>query len=229
MMVFYKRFLHKLSHILVNLTEKKIKCLHLSDPVICRTFIEKHYETISEICFKFAIGIKGLLEKNITEFKEIVKIAFKLVQVNFTEESKVYKEEKMKFYVQRRCEDLQDNKKRFLDSTLNRKRNKIILDRIVIEKDSVKQLIINDGTIEKELIKHYKFFAGKKLNTEEGLKGRWINQYRPKQDINERWYDEVIQPITENEWENTIRQLANDKASGISKISNEMLKHMGLQ
>lgn len=60
------------------------------------------------------------------------------------------------------------------------KKNKIILDRIVIEKDLVKQLITNDGTIEKELIKHYKSFAGKKLNTEEELKGKWINQYRPK-------------------------------------------------
>lgn len=98
-MIFYKRFLHKLSHILVNLTEKKIKCLHLSDPVKCRTFIEKYYEMISEICFKFAISIEELLEKNIIEFKAIVKTAFKLVQVNFVKENMVYKEEKMKFYV----------------------------------------------------------------------------------------------------------------------------------
>ncbi|CAG8757463.1 4672_t:CDS:2, partial [Rhizophagus irregularis] len=179
--VFYKRFLHKLSYILTNLTEKKI------------------------------MNIDGLLDKNIKEFKKIVKIAFKLVQVNFAEESKIYKDEKMKFYIQRRCEDLQDNKKRFLDSTLNRKRSKIVLDKIVIEKNSVKQLILDEELIENKLIEHFKSFAGKKLNSNETLKGRWIRQYSPKQDINEYWYNE----------------LANDKAPGISQISNEMLKHMG--
>ena len=52
------------------------------------------------------INVEGLLEKNILEFKEIVKTAFKLVQINFTEESKIYKEKKMKFYVQHKCEGL---------------------------------------------------------------------------------------------------------------------------
>ncbi|CAB4386773.1 unnamed protein product [Rhizophagus irregularis] len=155
--------------------------LNLTNYRECKKFIEKHYETILEICFKFAIDIDGLLDKNIKEFKEIVKIAFKLlVQVNFaeeTEESKIYKEEKMKFYIQRRCKDLQDNKKRFLDSTLNKKRSKIVLDKIVIEKNSVKQLISDEELIENELIEHFRSFAGKKLNSNEKLKGRWICQY----------------------------------------------------
>ncbi|GBC43778.2 RNA-directed DNA polymerase from mobile element jockey-like [Rhizophagus irregularis DAOM 181602=DAOM 197198] len=203
--VFYKRFLHKLSYILTNLTEKKIMSLNLTNYRECKKFIEKYYETISEICFKFAIDIDGLLDKNIKEFKEIVKIAFKLVQY----------------------EDLQDNKKRFLDSTLNRKRSKIVLDKIVIKKNSVKQLISDEELIENELIEHFRSFAGKKLNSNEKLKERWIHQYNPKQDINECWYNEVIQPISESEWKHMIRQLANDKAPGISQISNEMLKHMG--
>ncbi|PKK55990.1 hypothetical protein RhiirC2_801003, partial [Rhizophagus irregularis] len=150
--VFYKRFLHKLSYILTNLTEKKIMSLNLTNYRECKKFIEKHYETISEICFKFAIDIDGLLDKNIKEFKEIVKIAFKLVQVNFAEESKIYKDEKMKFYIQRRCEDHRSK---------------------------------NEELIENELIEHFKSFAGKKLNSNEKLQGRWIRQYSPKQDINE--------------------------------------------
>ncbi|GBC51848.2 ribonuclease H-like domain-containing protein [Rhizophagus irregularis DAOM 181602=DAOM 197198] len=194
--VFYKRFLHKLSYILTNLTEKKIISLNLTNYRECKIFIGKHYETISEICFKFTIDIDRLLDKNIKEFKEIVKIAFKLVQANFAEENKIYKEEKMKFYIQQRSEDLQDNKKRFLDFTLNRKRSKIILDKIVIEKNSVKQLISDEELIENELIEHFRSFAEKKLNSNEKLKGRWICQYSPKQDINECWYNEVIQPIT---------------------------------
>ncbi|CAG8777675.1 13519_t:CDS:2, partial [Rhizophagus irregularis] len=60
--------------------EKKIMSLNLTNYRECKKFIEKYYETISEICFKFAIDIDGLLDKNIKEFKEIVKIAFKLVQ-----------------------------------------------------------------------------------------------------------------------------------------------------
>ena len=170
--VYHKRFLNKLSYVLLNLANKKIRQFQLSNARHCRAFIEKHYETVSEICYKFMINVEGLLEKNILEFKEIVKNTFKLVQINFTEESKIYKEEKMKFYVQQRCEDLQDNKKKFLDFTLNRKRKKIILDKIVIEKDNEKQLVLEDKEIEKKLIEHYKYFAGKRLNKNDGLKGR---------------------------------------------------------
>ena len=90
----------------MNLTEKKIRQLKLSEDSKCRMFIEKHYDIILEICFKFAINVDGLLGKNITEFKKISKITFKLVQINFFEESKIYKEKKMKYYIQRRCEDL---------------------------------------------------------------------------------------------------------------------------
>ncbi|CAB4406685.1 unnamed protein product [Rhizophagus irregularis] len=129
--VFYKRFLHKLSHILMNLTGKKVKSL------------------------------------NLTNYRELV------------------------------------------------------------EKNSVKQLISDEELIENELIEHFRSFAGKKLNLNEELKGRWIRQYSPKQDIDESWYNEVIQPISESEWDHMIRQLANDKAPEISQISNEMLKHMG--
>ncbi|EXX64168.1 uncharacterized protein OCT59_004482 [Rhizophagus irregularis] len=110
---------------------------------------------------------------------------------------------------------------------LNRKRSKIVLDKIVIEKNSVKQLISDEKLIENELIEHFRSFAGKKLNSNEKLKERWIRQYSPKQDINECWYNEVIQPISKSEWDHMIRQLANDKAPGISQILNEMLKHMG--
>ncbi|PKC06958.1 hypothetical protein RhiirA5_418842, partial [Rhizophagus irregularis] len=56
--------------------------------------------------------------------------------------------------------------------------------RELIEKNSVKQLISDEELIENELIEHFKSFAGKKLNSNEKLKGRWIRQYSPKQDIN---------------------------------------------
>ncbi|PKK58497.1 hypothetical protein RhiirC2_796205, partial [Rhizophagus irregularis] len=67
-----------------------------------------------------------------------------------------------------------------------------------------KQLISDEELIENELIEHFKLFAEKKLNSNETLKG-----------INKCWYNEVIQPISESEWDHIIRQLANDKASGI--------------
>ena len=62
----------------------------------------------------------------------------------------------------------------------------------MVEKNSVKQLISDEELIENELIEHFRSFAGKKLNLNEGLKGRWIHQYSPKQDIDECWYNEVI-------------------------------------
>ena len=59
------------------------------------------------------------------------------------------------------------------------------------------------------------------------MNDRWNKQYTPKSYVDKHWYDSVMAPIDEVEWMNTINSLPNGKASGVSKVSNEFLKHMG--
>ncbi|CAB5380874.1 unnamed protein product [Rhizophagus irregularis] len=155
-----------------------------------RKFIQDNLHIIIPLLNEFPIGnnSKPLIYISLVEFKQLVKDLFRLVQAKYIEEDQIYKQEKIKFYVERRLEDLQDNKSRMIDSILERKRRTITLDRVLIERDGVQSLCLDDKEIVKEAENHYQNVA---------------------------------------EWRDMINSLPNDKASGPSKISNEMLKKAG--
>ncbi|CAG8622346.1 22699_t:CDS:1, partial [Racocetra persica] len=52
-------------------------------------------------------------------------------------------------------------------------------------------------------------------------------EYKPIQTIDPTWYSTITTKITPLELETTIKEAPNIKATGLSKISNEMLKHLG--
>ncbi|RGB27524.1 hypothetical protein C1646_769005 [Rhizophagus diaphanus] len=84
------------------------------------------------------------------------------------------------------------------------------------KKHNKDNLQVNYRKIDKEIWEKYVEEMEKLLNKEKDV----IDS------IDKKWYKVVTQPITESEWNNTVRQLANKKALEMSKISNEMLKHM---
>ncbi|CAB4423102.1 unnamed protein product [Rhizophagus irregularis] len=55
---------------------------------------------------------------------------------------------------------------------------------------------------------------------------RWQKAYTPISDVSASLYDPVLAPITLQEWSDVISSMPNNKASGPSKISYEMLKHL---
>ncbi|PKK55293.1 hypothetical protein RhiirC2_802802 [Rhizophagus irregularis] len=180
-----------------------------------------------ELLAKLQIQKKPLLEMTIREFKELIVDLLKITQIKYVEEDDIYKDEQIKFFVEKRCEELKDNKKHMLDSILNRKRKKLVLDKVLIEKNGSKYLCSTDQEITDAMVDHYQNAAGKKLNVDSIMNERWLAQYASKSDINDEWYASTVKEITEEEWLSTINELANDKAAGPSKISNEMLKHLG--
>src|SRR3954462_5971543 len=54
----------------------------------------------------------------------------------------------------------------------------------------------------------------------------WQDIYTPQHDINSFIYDSLLIAPTDEKWQHTISALPNDKASGPSNISYEMLKKM---
>ncbi|CAB4443904.1 unnamed protein product [Rhizophagus irregularis] len=223
---FYKKKLRQLSLISMKLTNKKIK--DLTNPDSTYNFIKQYYDAIMELMQRLQIQRKPLLEMNIKEFKDLIIDLFKITQIKYVEEDDLYKEEQIKYYVDKRCEELQDNKKYMLDSILNRKRKKIILDKVLIEKNGQKQLCTTDKEITEAMIEHYRNVAGKKVNDGITMNDRWQWQYAPKDDIDKDWYNAIVKEITEEEWKDTIQELAKDKAAGPLKVSNEELKHLGV-
>ena len=45
--------------------------------------------------------------------------------------------------------------------------------------------------------------------------------------VNSNIYNNIMQPPTYEEWISTLRCLPNDKATGLSKISNKKMSHLG--
>ncbi|GET56141.1 RNA-directed DNA polymerase from mobile element jockey-like [Rhizophagus irregularis DAOM 181602=DAOM 197198] len=55
---------------------------------------------------------------------------------------------------------------------------------------------------------------------------RWQLAYTPLSDVSTSLYDPVLTPISLQEWSDVISSMPNNKASGPSKISYEMIKHL---
>ncbi|CAB4401420.1 unnamed protein product [Rhizophagus irregularis] len=117
--------------------------------------------------------------------RKFIQDNLQLVQAKYIEEDQIYKQEKIKFYVERRLEDLQNNKSRMIDSILERKRRTITLDRMLIERDGVQSLCLDDKEIVKEAENHYQNVAGKRSNNSLILDDRWSTRYKPIQQIDQ--------------------------------------------
>ncbi|CAG8844088.1 5730_t:CDS:1, partial [Racocetra persica] len=67
-----------------------------------------------------------------------------------------------------------------------------------------------------------------KLNpTQTKLWQEWAEEYKPIQTIDPTWYNTTTTKITHLELETTIKKAFNTKTTRPSKISNEMLNHLG--
>ena len=111
-------------------------------------------------------------------------------------------------------------------SILEKKRRRITLDRVLVTKEDKQILLTEPQDINQAIVDHYQN-AAQGINGSFNLHSRWQRQYTPKDIIDSRWYDSVMAAPNDEEWDGIIQSLPNDKAAGLSKISNEMLKHVG--
>ena len=114
-----------------------------------------------------------------------------------------------------------------INSILERHTDSIVIDKLLIPKDNNNIELINDPTkIKAEVVRHFQTCALPPNSREYSMSPRWTNQYQPKDHINDGIYDPLNEPIEMEEWLDTINSLPNNKATGPSTISNEMLKHL---
>ena len=115
-----------------------------------------------------------------------------------------------------------------INSILDREKQAIVIDRLVVKQDDKNiELILDHDKIKDKVIDHFQKCAlPPKLDSPPPMPQRWIDQYTPKDYINATVYDPVVGKIDEEEWHDTIRNLPSNKATGPSGISNEMIKHL---
>jgi len=115
-----------------------------------------------------------------------------------------------------------------IDSILNRKKRSIVLDRLLIkdQNTSTNRFTIDPDDIKSATINHFQNFA---LPSSPAplMSSRWIDQFNPRDYVDESHYSNLMQPPTYDEWVAVLKSLPNNKAAGPSGISNEMLSHLG--
>ncbi|GBC44026.2 hypothetical protein GLOIN_2v1783829 [Rhizophagus irregularis DAOM 181602=DAOM 197198] len=113
--------------------------------------------------------------------------------------------------------------------TLSVEHRSIVLNRVLVVIDSKPTLLTDPLDIKQAAIKHFQSVVTPLLvqySSTDSFPPRWQRAYTPLPDIDSSLYNLVMSPILADEWKNTLNSMPNNKASGPSKISYEMLKHL---
>ena len=162
----------------------------------------------------------------IETFRTQIKAFLKILMVKCDTINESYKNQQIKEYVRKRCEDFKDNPSYMIDSLIDHQKRKIIIDRVLINNNNNQELLVDPVQIKEAMVHHFQNCAGG-TNVRKEIPQEWQNQYLPKSNINPDIYNSLMDPPSLNEWHNIIKNLPNDKAAGPSGITNEMIKHLG--
>ncbi|GET57305.1 reverse transcriptase family protein [Rhizophagus irregularis DAOM 181602=DAOM 197198] len=135
----------------------------------------------------------------------------------------------IEYYTALRDEHFSTSLGSFISSALSVEHRSIVLDRVLVVIDSKPTLLTDPLDIKQAAIKHFQSVVTPPLvqySSTDSFPPRWQCAYTPLPDIDLSLYNSVMSPILANEWKNTLNSMPNNKASGPSKISYEMLKHL---
>src|SRR5438552_6860790 len=108
----------------------------------------------------------------------------------------------------------------------NLKKEMITLDRILIKDQNNPHISIESKEILAETRKHYKNTFKTRESNFNLLSENWKKEYQPSIGVKEEWFKELMEPVTEEKLNTTLKDLPNSKASGISNIKYEMPKKL---
>jgi hypothetical protein len=172
-----------------------------------------------------------LIWRNKTErekFTEQLKITTKHLKNICLKGEKHRIRKEIKEAIDERCINLQRNQRKIVQTLTNNFQKKIIIDRIKVKDTQGEEYI---ETLNEEVLKqteeYYKKAFKKRNSNFMNLEESWKNQYEPKEFIKQEWFRDIEKEILNEELENIIQDLPNNKAAGPSKIKYEMLKHLG--
>ncbi|GET62840.1 hypothetical protein GLOIN_2v1770668 [Rhizophagus irregularis DAOM 181602=DAOM 197198] len=172
-----------------------------------------------------------------------------LVSAYLSTQFNQYRVDSIEYYTALRDEHFSTSLGSFISSALSVEHRSIILDRVLVVIDYKPTLLTDPSDIKQAAIKHFQSVVTPSLvqySSTDSFPSRWQRAYAPISDIDSSLYNSVMSPILEEEWKNTIqgvfgqksimtfildirdpiRSMPNNKASGPSKISYEMLKYL---
>src|SRR5260364_279498 len=112
-------------------------------------------------------------------------------------------------------------------SLLNRPYKKLVLDRYMEQREKESVLEIEPETVKKGVMAHNENQFRKRATRLEEMSEKWKELYRPRKDIDEKWYSKVEKEIEQEDWREVLGELKVGTALGISGISYVLIKHAG--
>lgn len=122
--------------------------------------------------------------------------------------------------VERRLDNLNSNQGAMLNSTLERRKLRIVLDSLM-RKDTITR---NPDEIDMECCEYYTKAFRKRNALYDKLTPEWKKKYEPKEDIDGNIYTQATLTLTDDELKGIIAKLPNGKAAGPSGIPYELIK-----
>ena len=110
------------------------------------------------------------------------------------------KEKAIKSFIDKRCDNLQNDPSKMIDSILNRKKRSIVLDRLLIkdQNTSTNRFTIDPDDIKSATINHFQNFA-LPSSSAPLMSSRWIDQFNPRDYVDESHYSNLMQSPTYDE------------------------------
>ena len=125
---------------------------------------------------------------------------------------------------EKRNEKFQDNIKACLDSILERRGQRIVIDRAQKKnEDGTTTLTYDDEEVKEAMKTTYEEWLGPNQFTRPEAGSRVSNEYAPQAHIDAEWYQDVHKDTTTQEVHEALTEMGKNKAAGPSGISRELI------
>ncbi|PKC54184.1 hypothetical protein RhiirA1_403801, partial [Rhizophagus irregularis] len=165
----------------------------------------------------------------VSGFKSFLRSQKNLVSAFLSTKFAQHLTDSVEYYTALRDEHFSNSLGTFIDSALSVEKRSIVLDRVLVVLDSTPTLLTDPSDIKQAAITHFQSIVSPPLVHYSSIASfpvRWQQAYTPLSDVSASLYDPVLAPISLQEWSDVISSMPNNKASGPSKISYEMIKHL---
>src|SRR5260364_198341 len=116
------------------------------------------------------------------------------------------------------------DQRRMLNSILDRYGDKIVIDRLVVDKEEEEILLNDEVEVKNHVAEHFELqYSSRKIKVKK-IDDKLKEQYSPIEDIDGNWYKELTEEISEQEWLEAMEKIKNNLAPGASGITYPILK-----
>ncbi|GET58175.1 RNA-directed DNA polymerase from mobile element jockey-like [Rhizophagus irregularis DAOM 181602=DAOM 197198] len=165
----------------------------------------------------------------ISEFKFFLRSQKNLITAFLSTKFAQHLTDSVEYYTALRDKHFLNSLGSFIDSALSVEKRSIVLDCVLVVLNSTPTLLTDPSDIKQAAITHFQSIVSSPLvcySFIASFPARWQQAYTPLSGVSASLYDPVLAPISLQEWSDIISSMPNNKASGPSKISYEMIKHL---